>query len=304
MGRGVRFLLPGGGTPGVQAFDVEKCMAQLKQLDTISWVMINVTEGACGSLYTAPNPTLKNYVHPAMTPERDLLGEMLTAIEKANLKAFVYFASEGPAKVKSWTHPLEKTVPGSFEAWDKYCKSQNMTSVEAISAKIIKYYSDQYGSKISGWWFDHAIFGNSKLYAAAARSGNPSAVVAINLRNQGQIVRGTMEADVAFGHPMPLQKQRPSWDGNVSMIEAIENGPYVEGVLGHIFMPMQKEWWGKEPDFTTEKAVDWTRRVVKAKGAYTWAVALKEPHNNSSELAAEQLAQLLEINKAIKDMRN
>jgi len=301
---GVRILLPGGNTPGVKSFDVEKCMAQLKQLDTISWVMINVTHGACGSLYTAPNPTLKENVHPAMTPDRDLLGEMLTAIDKANLKGFVYFASEGPAKVKSWTHPLEKLVPGSFEAWDKYCKSQTMTSVEAIADKIIKYYSDRYGHKIAGWWFDHAVFADTKLYAAAARSGNPDAVVAFNLREQGQVVKGAAEADVAFGHPMPLKKQPPSWDGNVSMIEAVEKGPYVDSVLGHIFMPMQKEWWGKEPDFTTEKAVDWTCRVVKAKGAYTWAVALKEPHNNSSELADAQFTQLLEINKAIKKMRN
>ena len=301
---GVRILLPGGDTAGVKAFDVEKCMAQLRQLDTASWVMINVTHGACGSLYTAPNPVLKTEVHPAMTPERDLLGEMLTAIEKAHMKSLVYFASEGPAKVKSWTHPLEKTVPGSFEAWDKYCKAQNMTSAEAIADKIIKFYSARYDGKISGWWFDHAVFADSKLFAAAARSGNPDAVVAFNLRNQGKVARGAKEDDVAFGHPTPLQKQPPSWDGNVSMIETIEKGPYVDGVLGHIFMPMQKEWWGKEPDFTTEKAVEWTRRVVKAKGAFTWAVALKEPHNNSSELATEQFTQLLEINKAIRDMRN
>ena len=63
-GWGVRILLPGGDREEHRSFEIEGFVAQIKQLDSISWVMLNVTQGACGSLYTAPHPELEKHGHP------------------------------------------------------------------------------------------------------------------------------------------------------------------------------------------------------------------------------------------------
>lgn len=303
-GWGVRIVLPGGDRPEVEAFDVRAFADQVRNLDSISWVMINVTQAACGSLYTAPHPFLEKEIHSAMAPSRDLLGEMIKALKKNDLKVLVYYASEGPAKVKSWTHHLEYTVSGSFEKWAQYCESQNMSSKEVIAEKIIKYYSLKYGAGIDGWWFDHAIHGDTTLFANAARAGNSNAVVSFNLHSQGKVVRSDGNEDVAFGHPLPLVKQPANWEGNTSMINTIEEGPYVDGSLGHMFLPMQSGWWKGEAVFTTDMAVDWTLRVVKAKGSFTWAVALDFEKGNPSVLAETQFKQLQEINRQINQLKN
>lgn len=299
-GWGVRILLPGGDREEVRAFDVHAFADQIKQLDSLSWVMLNVTQGACGSLYTAPHPELEAHIHPAMAPSRDLLGEMIAELRKQDLRILVYYASEGPAKVKKWTHFLEYTVQGSFEKWDEYCASLKMSSPEAIAEKIIKYYSLRYGENIDGWWFDHAGHGDTKLYAEAARAGNPNAAVSFNVHSQGKVVRGCKEEDVAFGHPTVLIRKPSSWEGNERMIETIEASNYVDGVLGHMFIPMQKGWWKHEANFPDEQALDWTLRVVKAGGAYTWAVALSQEEGRTSQLAGKQFAQLQQINSAYK----
>jgi hypothetical protein len=302
-GWGVRILLPGGDREELSSFEIEGFAAQIKQLDSISWVMLNVTQGACGSLYTAPHPELEKHVHPAMAPSRDLLGEMIKELKKSNVKILVYYASEGPAKVKKWTHHLEYMVQGSFENWDKYCESLKMTSKEAIADRIIKFYSLKYGEDIAGWWFDHAGHADTELFADAARAGNPNSVISFNAGHTGQVARGAIQEDVAFGHPTPIVRQSASWEGNMSMIRTIENSHYVDGVLGHMFIPMQKGWWKQDPVFTTEMAVDWTLRVVEAKGAYTWAVALGENTDDTFVMADVQFEQLLEINKQIKGLK-
>jgi len=301
---GVRILLPGGDRPKIESFDVKAFADQVKKLDSLSWVMLNVTQGACGSLYTAPHPELEKHIHPAMAPSRDLLGEMINELKKNDLKILVYYASEGPAKVKKWTHHLEHTVSGSFEKWDEYCESLTMTSKEAIADKILKYYSLEYGADIDGWWFDHAKHGDPKLYANAARAGNPNAVVSFNLHSQGRVVRSDENEDVAFGHPTPIVRKPACWEGNTAMIRTIEQSPYVDGALGHIFMPMQSGWWKGGAVFTTEMATDWTLRVVKAKGAFTWAVALDTRKGKTSLLAEKQFAQLLGIDRQIKNETN
>ena len=68
-------------------------------------------------------------------------------------------------------------------------------------------------------------------------------------------------------------------------------------------MPMQSGWWKGGAVFTTEKATDWTLRVVAAKGAFTWAVALDTREGKTSLMAEKQFAQLLEIDRQIKERR-
>lgn len=297
---GFRFNLPGMRHPkALVAFDVERVMDQVKVLDTATWVQINLTEGANGSFFTSPHSELAKHVDVGMVPERDLFGEMLDALNKRGFKVIVYFATEGPTMGK---HP-DKALPGVTEKWKKYASSKGVTPEQGVAEVIVKEYSQRYGKKIAGWWFDHARYGASDLLAKAARSGNPDAVLAFNSGGSAVLKQGAPEEDYTAGHPTPLEREMPSWKGNETAIEMIEAKQYIQGSLGHFFVPMQTLWNSGAPAFKTEQAVDWTLRILKSGGAMTWAIALDDPKKKTPALASVQFEQLKAINQAVSDWR-
>jgi hypothetical protein len=297
---GVRFDMPGMRHPeALAAFDVQRIMEQIKLLDTATWVQINLTQGANGSFFTSPHPELAKHVEPGMVPERDLFGEMLDALNKRGFKVIAYFATEGPTMGK---HP-DKALPGVTEKWKKYVSSKGLTPKEGVAEIIVKEYSQRYGKRIAGWWFDHAGYGDSALLAKAARSGNPDAVLAFNSGGSAILKQGAPQEDYTAGHPTPMQKEMPSWKGNEKAIEMIEAKQYIQGSLGHFFVPMQTLWNSGEPAFKTEQALAWTLRILKAGGAITWAVALDDPKKKAPTLASVQFEQLKAINQAVSNWR-
>lgn len=294
---GFRFNMPGMRQPEALAeFDVQKMIDQIKVLDTASWVQINLTQGANGSFYTSPHSELAKHISPDIVPTRDLFGEMLDALREQDFKVMVYFATEGPTMGK---HP-EKALPGVIDTWKKFAKSRGMTPDQAVAEIIVKEYSLRYGTKISGWWFDHATYGDIKALEKAALAGNPNAVLTFNVGGSPKLLT-CPESDFTAGHPTPMKRQSPSSKKNEVAIEVIEKNNYVKGSLGHFFPPMQSTWNSGKPAFETEHAVDWTMRIVRAKGAITWAVALADTKNKQGPLATFQFKQLKAINRAFAD---
>jgi len=296
---GFRFNMPGmKQADALTEFDVQKMMDQIKVLDTATWVQINITQGANGSYYTSPHAELAKQVSPDIVPQRDLFGEMLNALDEQGFKVMVYFATEGPTMGK---HP-EKALPDVIENWKKYAESRKMTPEEAVAEIIVKEYSLRYGTKISGWWFDHASYGDIKALEKAARAGNPEAALAFNVGGSPKLLT-CPESDFTAGHPTPMKRHSPSWEGNEVAITLIEKNNYINGSWGHFFPPMQMTWNSGKPAFETEKAVDWTMRIVQSKGAITWAVALADAKNKRAPLASFQFKQLKAINAAVKKSR-
>jgi len=296
---GVRFVMPGMKHPDALAdFDVKAMVDQLKLLDTVSWVQINVTQAANSSFYVSPHKTLAKHISPKMVPERDLFGEMMDALLAAEFKVHVYFASEGPGRNKH----VDRHLPGAIDKWETYIASKNMTHKEAVAEIIVKEYSKRYGTKISGWWFDHTRNADIPLLAKAARAGNPNVLLTFNVGASTKL-RTCPEADFTSGHPMPLKVHPANWKGNEEAIELIEKHKYVNGALSHIFPPMQSNWTFGKPVFKTEQAIDWTMRVINAGGAITWAVALADTKKQDAPLAEVQFNQLIAINKAVAGSR-
>lgn len=296
---GFRFNMPSTkDLDALNEFDVQAMIDQIKVLDTAGWVQINVSQGANGSYYVSPHPELTANIHPDMAPDRDLFGEMLEALLKENFKVMVYFATEGPTMAK---HP-DKAIPGTIEIWKNYVASKGMTPEEGVAEIIVKYYSQKYGNKISGWWFDHAAYGDVSLLRAAALSGNPNAVVTFNVGGSAEL-KTNKESDFTAGHPTPMKQAPPSSDVNLLSIEMMEKNNYVDTSLAHFFPPMQMLWNSGDPAFTTEKAVEWTMRMVKAGGSMTWAVALDDFKGKQAPLASVQFEQLKAINQAYLDYK-
>ncbi|TWT80423.1 hypothetical protein CA13_18390 [Planctomycetes bacterium CA13] len=297
---GFRFNMPGMRQPkSLVEFDVQKMMDQIKVLDTAAWVQINLTQGANGSFYTSPHAELAKHVSPNIVPQRDLFGETLRALNEQGFKVIVYFATEGPTMGK---HP-DQAMPGVIDNWKSYAKSCQLTPNQAVAEIIVKEYSLRYGTKIAGWWFDHAKYGEIKLLEKAARAGNPEAVLAFNMGGSSKLLT-CPESDFTAGHPTPMKKHSPSWEGNEVAITLIEKNNYINGSLGHFFPPMQKTWNSGKPAFETQQAVDWTMRIVQANGSITWAVALEDFKNKQAPLATFQFQQLKAINEAVKRSRS
>ena len=310
---GVRILLPTSyDQDALDSFDVPAFIEQVTQLESISYVMINIHNGHYGSYHNSPHPELQAVFGKKHFPDRDLFGEVVDALIEHDLKVLVYFSSPG----WDWA---ERYVPNRDikPLWENHIRSKSMSHWDAVANLIVKHYSDKYGEKISGWWFDRVGRNRPdaelRTMARAARSGNPNSILTFHC-GVGPIIRGTPYCDYTAGHPHPMAYSEGPWDDvNVRMVTAIEAGPYIQGpytnnpnmevpasdkgTLGHIFMPIQRNWKNGDADFPTEQAIDWMTRVVNAGGFYTWAVA-----RDGGLLAAPQFNQLLEMDAAMEQV--
>ena len=305
---GIRVPLPSAmWEDQLNAFDVKAFSDQFTQLTSASHVIVNVTHPAKGAFFVGPHPELAKIVGPGSFPTRDLLGEVLDAITASGKKALVYFACGA-------FHGREASTE-KRAAWDKHVESLGMYHVEAVRELLLTHYAQRYGEKISGWWFDGAksVTDRERLkWRAAVLAGNPEAIVAFNCM-AGPPFKSTPECHYFGGHPTPRSRHH-FWEPiNLPMITDIEKGPWMGtrgaqvepgyGALGHVFMGLQDRWTGGPCKFPPDQAIEWTTRVLKAGGMYTWAIPrLKQ--GKISLMWEAQFQLLLKINAAVEKMRS
>lgn len=274
-------------------YNVKKIVKQIKGIPGVGYVMIGLSEGASGSRYIAPHSVLSKITRRA-TPgkKRDLFDEFATAFQAAGYKVLVYMATEGPSKLKHGAanafdyDKKTKTAP-SIENWKRYVKKRYgsadvNTLKKAYAEVIVKEYAERYGSKVDGWWFDHASFGNKKLLHSICKKANPKTVMSFNSGRLPNAMNSNPGLeDYTFGHPTPLRRYAACAPDNLRMVKAVEKSKdgflYEKGKpsLGHLFMPMMHYWnKGKEPVWSEEQAVDWMSRTLTAGGAWTWNVPI------------------------------
>lgn len=274
----------------------------------VTWVMINITNGAFGDRFTAPLSTVES-INPLSTPTRDLFQELVDAFDAEGIRVIAYIATQGPAMLKHGAEraiDFDDTIPNCKASRPEptdadsqvYC-SANMnrwrdevlslyTGTESLHTKfkmamadeVVELFAVRYGNKIDGWWFDHAGFGDIPRLRSAALQGNANAIFAFN---DGQKVPLTNnnpgDEDYTFGHPTPVAQAVPQDDVNLPMLESIENpgpifyGPQSQESLGHMFMPFQEAWNNGQTVFSVAKASEWLDRATAAGGAITWSVA-------------------------------
>ena len=307
---GIRMPLPGAcWEDQLKAFDVKAFADQFNQLTTAHHVMINVTHPSAGCYFTGPHPELAKIVGPGYFPTRDLLGEVLTAIKASGRKALVYYAVGG------FGLGTRRGEEESKLAWDKHIRSRGLYQVEGDREFVLKYFAETYGEKIDGWWFDGAkniTEQERRNWKKTIRAGNPKAILSFNSMG-GPPYRSQLECDYFGGHPTPRSKHK-FWEPiNLPMITDIEKSPWMSisgapvkepgyGALGHVFMGLQGRWTGGTCEFPPDQAVEWTTRVLKAGGMYTWAVP-RQKKGNISVMPEAQLQLLLKINAAVEKMR-
>ena len=174
----------------------------------------------------------------------------------------------------------------------QYGKDDVDTLKKAYAEVIVRGFAQRYGTKIDGWWFDHASFGNIELIHGEITQANPKAIISFNCGKLGITENSHPDyEDYTFGHPTPMRRAPANSKMNLRMVTSIEeteNGFCMKdgkASLGHLFMPMKNRWnSGADVVWPEEQAVDWMQRVLTAGGAWTWNV----PYNDrTSELDPE-----------------
>ena len=267
----------------VDGFDVER-MAQ--QLASVGAGYYQISLGQNSGYYLAPNAAYDRLtgIQPSKCSRRDLVADLYEALHKRGIRLMVYLPSGAPARDRAAVAALEWRN-GPFpnrefqEKWEQ----------------VIREWSQRWGRKVSGWWFDGCYFPNSMYrsprppnfasFAAAARAGNPDAAVAFNPGVVYRMLSLTPHEDFTAGEidKPELVTIRRAADGKI------------DGTQIHMLSYLGETWGKGTPRFTTEQVIAYTRKVRDAGGAVTWDV----PVGLDGAIAPAFLEQLAALNKAL-----
>jgi hypothetical protein len=177
----------------VKEFDTEKYAEQIKQTGApyVFFTMMQRTR-----YLIAPNATydrLTGYKPGEACSKRDLVEDLYRSLHKRGIKLMLYWTGDGPRE----DDQAAKGMGGwNGQVTDKYV--QNWASVAAE-------YSRRYGDKVKGWWVDgsYSFIGYNDhrwgIMAAALKSGNPHAIVALNNPSMSQANSSTDQEDFTTG---------------------------------------------------------------------------------------------------------
>ena len=130
--------LPFAGAVG--AFDVDRFVRSLKKIGA-GHVIFTLTHA---EQYLAfPNEALES-VLPGRTTKRDLIGEIIEALDKAGIRFIAYY-----------NHSCNG---GDDPLWKKACgyESAELDTFADVICGIVSFTARRYGRLLSGWWFDSA----------------------------------------------------------------------------------------------------------------------------------------------------
>jgi hypothetical protein len=257
-----------------------------RQLDAVHARYYQISIGQNSGYYLAPNPTYDKIVsiQPSKCSRRDLVADLYAALSPRGIKLMVYLPSGAPAQDK---------VADAALGWRNgpYPLKEFQRQWEAV----IRDWSERWGRKISGWWFDGCYFPNSMYrsaeppnfasFAAAARTGNPDAALAFNPGVVYRILSVTPYEDFTAGEidKPELASIRRDIDGKI-------DGTQIQ-MLSYL-----GQTWGKgSPRFTTEQVIQFTKKVTDLGGAVTWDV----PVELNGTISAPFIEQLTALGKAL-----
>jgi hypothetical protein len=263
----------------VDGFDAE---GLAKQLESVGARYYQISIGQNSGYYLAPNAAYDKIVgiQPSKCSRRDLVADLAEALGKRGIRFMVYLPSGAPGQDKVADAALEwRNGPYPNREFQRKWE------------QVIREWSERWGKKVSGWWFDGCYFPNSMYrspeapnfasFAAAARAGNPEAAVAFNPGVVYRMLSVTPYEDYTAGEidKPDLVTVRRSADGKM------------DGTQLQMLTYLGATWGRGEPRFTAEQAIEYTRKFRAFGGAVTWDVPV-ELNGTISQPFLERLAAL------------
>jgi alpha-L-fucosidase len=275
-------FLPGDarGLDLVEQFDVA---ALAQQLETAGANYFVITLGQNSGYFNSPNAAYDRYTGYApgeRCAKRDLPLDLYRALAPKGIKLMLYLpcqAPNGDARAQEafglrqgkQDQPLDLTFARKW-------------------AEVIQEWSERYGDKVAGWWFDggyrHIGFNESiaAIYAKAAKRGNPGAIVTFN--PGVQVIHYTEAEDYTAGELNEPFGQIPS-------------SRWLNGSQWHALTFLGSAWARRDTRYSAKQWADWVKAVTAKGGVVTLDMGPNyDPQAGPvGGLASAQLAQVEEV---------
>ncbi|MEA2736290.1 MAG: hypothetical protein QOE14_2741 [Humisphaera sp.] len=270
----------------IDGFDVDALAAQLESVGCKYYLF---TIGQNSGFYNAPNATYDEIVghKPSHCARRDLISDLSTALKLHGIKLMVYLPAGAPSQDKIAREKLQWTNGPHRNA-----------EFQRNWERIIKEWSDRWGTNVSGWWFDgcywpnHMYRGdapNFESFAAAARSGNPDAIVAFNPGVFFPIFSMSAEEDYTAGEINDVER-------TLIKTNRLHDGQ-MDGSQLHMLSYLGKTWGrGDGPRLSNERATAITQDFINHRGVVTWDT----PVQRNGTIAEPFMQQLRVLSRDVK----
>lgn len=269
----------------VDKFDVE---ALAGQLDAIGAKFFVLTLGQNSGYFNAPNGEycrVTGYAPGERCARRDLPLDLYRALQPKGIRLMLYLPCQTPNRdIRAQQAfglvqgPRDQRIDRAFaEKW----------------VRVIQEWSDRYGDKVSGWWFDGGYaqvrFNEeiAQLYAAAAKHGNPRSLVTFN--PGVKVIRYTQAEDYTAG-----ELNEP--------FQIVPAGRWLDGSQWHALTYVGATWGRRDVRQPTERWVAWVKAVAAHQGVVTLDMGPNwDPQAGPiGALAAPQAEQVKAITAALR----
>jgi hypothetical protein len=271
----------------IDGFDVD---ALAKQLESVGCKYYLFTIGQNSGFYNAPNATYDRIVGhtPSHCSKRDLIADLHAALAPRGIKLMVYLPSGAPSRDKVAREKLQWTNgPHRNAEFQRHWEA------------LIREWSTRWGAKVSGWWFDgcywpnHMYRGeepNFSTFAAAARSGNPDAIVTFNPGVFFPIFSMSAEEDYTAGEINDVERV-------LIKTNRLHDGR-MDGARLHLLSYLGRTWGRGDtgPRLSDDRAIAITQDFINHGGAATWDT----PVQRNGVIAEPFLNQLRAISRGVK----
>jgi hypothetical protein len=273
------------GLARVNEFDVE---ALAKQLDSIGAKYFVLTLGQNSGYFNSPNATydrLAGCTAGERCAGRDLPLDLYRALHPRGIRLMLYL----PCQV-----PNEDARAQKAFGLPEGRRDQPIDLAFAHKwAAVIQEWSDRYGDKVSGWWFDggyewiHFNDAIAEVYARAAKHGNPHSLVTFN--PGVKLIRWTRAEDYTAG-----ELNEP--------FSILPLSRWLDGSQWHALTFLGSHWSARDTRYPAAEWANWVKRVTAAGGVATLDMG---PNWNPKEgpigcLSAAQVEQMQAIKTAVR----
>ncbi len=273
----------------VDGFDLAAFMAQFESTGA-DWLIFTIGQNT--GYYSSPNAFLDEAL-PGHTSERDLVLEIAQRV-KALGKRFIAYL---PAEVSAQSEAVHQAF-----AWNP----DDQSAFQQRYQEFVGAYAVKFGKLLDGWWFDGCyewpVFHNSlydwPAWIAAARAGNPDAIVAFN---DGAFCIGKLKPvtpleDYHAGEVHMLQDGKIKLGHEDDSPLYVPESRFIEGVQWHALLPVDSTFEGGEPyHYSDEVLFEWVRECKTVGGAVT----LNLPIGLDGEIPDESIEQMQRLDACL-----
>ena len=274
------------GLKQVERFDVKALADQLGETGAGYLIL---TLGQNSGYFNSPNAAYAKrtgYRPGERCATRDLPLDLHAALHAKGIRLLLYLPCQTPNQ-----DPRAQEAFGLAEG----PKDQPIDLAFAEKwSEVIQEWSDRYGNRVSGWWFDggyaHIGFseGIAARYAAAAKHGNPKAMVTFN--PGVKVIRWTEAEDYTAG-----ELNEP--------LTVVPAGRWLGGSQWHALTYLGDNWGRRNTRFTDAQWIEWALQVTARQGVITFDLG---PNYNVAEgpvgsLAAAQIGQVKAVGTALRE---